>query len=118
MSDYQLGVIRQVWALVLFYPVVSAIYYANSKSIAQSAHGVLAFIGFSYAVIACEYTEFDPETYWYYPIYAFFVLSLLSVIYSLKAFKDKKFVHLIHIVTIGANLLTCLLYTSPSPRDS
>ncbi|GLX84517.1 hypothetical protein tloyanaT_07690 [Thalassotalea loyana] len=85
------------------------IYYANSKPIAQSAHGLLAFIGFSYAIIACEYTKFDPEAYWYYPIYAFFVLSLLSVIYSLKAFKVKRIVHLIHIVTIGANLLAVFI---------
>ncbi|MEZ8038502.1 MULTISPECIES: hypothetical protein [unclassified Vibrio] len=106
MSDYQLTVISQVWVLLAFYPMVSYLYYLNSRSIAQSAHGLLSLVGFFYAVVACEFTQFDPLYYWYWPIGLFFVLSLLSTIYSFKAFKGNKLVHLIHVVTILSNVLT------------
>jgi len=109
MSDYQLNVIGQVWILIIFYPIVSAIYYINSKSITQSAHGLLALFGFIYAVIACDFTDHAPAGIWYVPIYVFLFLSLASTAYSYKAFKGKKFVHLIHGVTIVANLLTAFV---------
>ncbi|WP_444905581.1 hypothetical protein ACJJI3_09530 [Microbulbifer sp. ZKSA004] len=106
MSDYQINVIRQVWVLLIFYPFISAFYYANSKSFLQSAHGIIALIGFAYAVVACEFTDFGPPDYWYWPIYFCFMLSFASIVYSLKAFKGKKYIHVIHGVTIIANLLT------------
>ncbi|MEH6544213.1 MAG: hypothetical protein V7721_09740 [Porticoccaceae bacterium] len=106
LSDYQVSVIRQVWILLLYYPLVSVIYYANSKSVTQSAHGVLALAGFFYAVIACEFTEFAPPDYWYWPIYICAALALASVLYSFKAFKGKKVVHLIHAVTLVSVLLS------------
>ena len=106
MSHYQLSVISQVWILLAFYPVISYVYYLNSRSIAQSSHGLLSLAGFLYAVVVCEFTQFDPQHYWYWPIYMFFILSLLSTIYSFKAFKGKKYVHLIHVFTILSNILT------------
>lgn len=109
MSEYQLLVIRQVWVLLIFYPFISAFYYANSKSFLQSAHGFIALIGFAYAVIACEITGFAPPGYWYWPIYLCFVLSLASMIYSFKAFNGKKYVHIIHVITVISNLLTTLV---------
>ena len=106
MSHYQLSVISQVWILLAFHPVISYVYYLNSRSIAQSSHGLLSLAGFLYAVVVCEFTQFDPQYYWYWPIYLFFILSLLSTIYSIKAFKGKKYVHLIHVFTILSNILT------------
>lgn len=106
MSDYQFNVIRQVWFFLVFYPFISAFYYVNSKSILQSAHGLVALLGFAYAVVACEFTEFGPPDYWYSPIYICFLASIASMIYSLRAFKGKRYVHLVHGITIVSNLLT------------
>ena len=106
MSEYQINVIRQVWVVLLFYPIISVIYYANSKSLLQSAHGFIALLGFVYSVIACEFTEFSPQSYWYWPIYICFLASTASVLYSLKAFKGKIYVHALHVFTIAVNLLT------------
>lgn len=105
MSDYQFTVISQVWILLIILPFISAFYYLKSKSILRSAHGVLIVIGFAYAVVACSYTEFDPPSYWYWPVYFFFWASLASMVYSLQAQNVKIYIHLIHGVTLLSNLL-------------
>ena len=106
LSDYQINVIRQVWIFLLYYPFVSVIYYINSKSLLQSAHGAAALIGFAYAVIACEFTGFGPPSYWYWPIYAFSILAIGSMLYSFKASKGKKLVHIVHGITLTSIALT------------
>jgi len=105
LSDYQISVIRQVWVLLIVLFAISTFYLIKTKSILQSAHGYLVLLAFAYAVIACRYTEFDPDYQWYWPVYFFFWASLASMLYSLKAFKGKKVIHLIHAATIFSNLL-------------
>ena|ERR1700690_360697 len=106
ITNYQINVIRQVPIFLLYYPILSACYYINSKSILQSAHGLIALSGFLYAVIACKYTQFNPAAFWYWPIYLSFLLSIGSTLYSFKAFKGKKIVHIVHGFTLVPNLLT------------
>ena len=109
LSNYQVNTIRQVWILLIYYPILSYSYYKNSKSIFQSAHGIVALIGFIYAVVACEFTERDPADFWYWPIYICFFLSLGSILFSLKAFKGNKSVHFVHVITIIVNIMTSVV---------
>ncbi len=105
LTDYQVTVIRQVWVLLLILLFISVFYFLRTKSILQSAHGALVFIGFVYAVVACEYTEFDPPDQWYWPVYFCFWASIASMLYSFKAFEGKKYIHLVHGVTVLSILL-------------
>jgi len=105
LSDYQVSTVKQVWILLVVLFAISTFYLVKTKSVFQSAHGYLILVGFAYAVIASGVTEFAPESYWYWPVYFFFSASIVSMVYSFKAFKGKKVIHLLHVATIFSNLL-------------
>lgn len=100
MSDYQLSVIGHIWPALIYLIVVSGIYWINTKSILDSAHGVIIFIAFIYALIISEFIKQGSAGFYYWPLWILILLGLVSAIYSLRSFKGKTWVHLIHLLTL------------------
>lgn len=105
LSDYQITVIKQVWLVIPYLIFVSTLYWYSSRSFLKSAHGVLILLAFVYAVVICEYTEFGPPLKVYVPMYILLLAGLASMTFSLKAFHGKKWVHIIHGLSLSSALL-------------
>jgi H+/Cl- antiporter ClcA len=100
LNDYQIQTIEQVWILLAYLVVVSYIYWRNSRSIFKSAHGMIIFSAFLYAVIISRYTEFDPPHEYYWPLIGLVFIGIASAVFSITAFKGKKWMHLLHLGTL------------------
>ena len=107
MSDYQWMTIEQVWIPLLYLSLVSAMYWRFSKSIFKSAHGALVIVGFAYAVVISEYTEFDPPNHMYWPLLAFVALGFISLLMSFATSGMPKWFHFSHLGTLLCGFL-CL----------
>ncbi|MEH6588579.1 MAG: hypothetical protein V7720_18665, partial [Halioglobus sp.] len=56
LNEYQISTINHVWYCAVYLLSISVIYWAKSKSIKQSAHGLLILLGFAYSVVVSAYT--------------------------------------------------------------
>jgi hypothetical protein len=100
LSDYQLTTIMQIWIVLPYLLLVSGIYWYRSRSFLKSAHGIAILLAFAYAVLISEINEFGPPLIYYVPMYVLLIAGLISILVSIKAFNDKKWVHLIHGLTL------------------
>lgn len=92
----------QVWLVIPYLIFVSTLYWLASRSILKSAHGALILFAFAfaYAVIICEFTEFDPPQSVYIPMHILLVAGLVSIVFSFKAFQDRGWVHIVHVFSL------------------
>ncbi len=100
LSEYQITTIRQIWPFLPFLLVVSGLYWYSSRSFLKSAHGISIFLAFSYAVVVSEFTEFAPAILFYIPMWLLLISGLASMAFSFSAFIGKKWVHLVHGITL------------------
>lgn len=100
LSDHQIHTIGQAWVPLTYLMLVSAAYWFNTKSVAKSAHGVVLILAYVYAVVVSEYTSFGSPGFYHWPLHFLAVTAIVSVIYSLSAFKGEKWVHLVHVGTV------------------
>lgn len=87
----------QIWFVIPYLILVSTLYWLWSRSILKSSHGVLILLAFVYAVVICEYTEINPPQSVSIPMYILLAAGLVSMLFSFTAFKNKGWVHIIHV---------------------
>jgi len=100
LSDYQISTIREAWVVLVYLLLLSGLYWYNSKLFSRSAHGIVLFFGLVYAVVISEYTQVGAPDYYNWPLHLILIVGLVSVVFSFRAFQGKKWVHLIHVLTI------------------
>lgn len=104
LNEYQLQVLflDDMRVPLLYALGISSAYYFFSKNLLSSAHGALIIIAFLYSVISSGFTEYGAANYWYWPLNVLLILSIVSVIYSIREFATKRWVHLAHLGTLGS----------------
>jgi hypothetical protein len=102
LDDYQVSTINQIWHVIPYLIFVSGLYWFNTKSLMKSLHGFLILCAFLYAVIISKYTQPIVPIYYYIPLYLLLISGIISIGLSLTAFKNHRWVHIIHSMTLIA----------------
>lgn len=104
LNEYQQQVLflDDVRVPLIYAASISIFYFFFTKNLLSSAHGILIIFAFLYAGIFGGITEYGAAYYWYWPLIGFLLLAIVSVIYSIREFSTKRWVHLLHLGTIGS----------------
>ena len=104
LNEYQQQVLflDDVRIPLLYAAGISAFYYYFTKNLLSSAHGALIIIAFLYSAIFSGFTEYGAASYWYWPLFGFLLFALSSLIYSIREFSNKRWVHLLHLGTLAS----------------